>query len=234
MGSPEDEMGRNSDETQHEVTLTRGLYVKDTEVTQREYAALMGGAASCEECPKELVGWVAAATYCNALSEAEELEPAYVIEGSDVTWDRSKAGYRLPTEAEWEYACRAGTSTAFYSGDITSSTCVPLDPNLDAIGWYCGNSGGELPEVGQKLPNAWGLYDMSGSVAEWCWDRYGDYGSDPVTDPAGPEATEGATVVKGGIYDRHALWARSADRDYRQSRNQVYWGVGFRVVRWAP
>ena len=176
MGSPESELGRSTRETQHGVTLTRDFYLSAAETTQAQWLAVMGtnpsGFPGCDDCPVETVSWYDAVDYCNALSALEGLDPAYEVNGTDVNWDPSANGYRLPTESEWEYACRAGTETAFYNGEIIDISCN--DPNLDQIGWYCGNRGawyepdGRPAEVGQKLPNAWNLYDMTGNVFEWC------------------------------------------------------------------
>ena len=137
--------------------------------------------------------WYGAQAYCNYLSDMEELSRA--ISFSDWSMNLNAAGYRLPTESEWEYACRAGTTTAFYTGGITYSggPSFPLDPNLDDAGWYWVNSAnpdnpiigdkGTHP-VGLKQANAWGLYDMYGNVWEWCGDWYGSYAG-TVTDPTG-------------------------------------------------
>ena len=123
--------------------------------------------------------------FCNQLSIDEGLTPAYVIHGThgNVTWNREADGYRLPTEAEWEYACRAGSHEAFCNGPITHTDCSPVDPNLDEVGWYCGNAS-DRRDVGLKDPNSWGLYDMHGNLYEWVWDGYKyDYYNLPQEDP---------------------------------------------------
>ena len=213
MGAPTAELGREPNEVQHDVTLTDGFYLAETEVTQAQWEAVMGTNPShfsgCDDCPVEWVSWHDAVDYCNALSALEGLEPAYEVKCPYVNWDQSANGYRLPTEAEWEYACRAGSTTAFYNGGITETQCS--DPNLDQIGWYCGNSAWTTHEVGQKLPNAWGLYDMSGNVYEWCWDWRGDYPLGPVTDPVGPSSGN-MRVMRGGSWGYTALQCRSAYR----------------------
>ena len=130
----------------------------------------MGGEPTNPQLPECYVSWDMAVQFCNALSLQEGLTPAYTIHGpnGDVTWHHDADGYRLPTEAEWEYACRAGSTTAFANGPITHTGCSPLDPNLDAMGWYCGNNSPSGPKlVGQKQANEWGLYDMHGNV--WAW-----------------------------------------------------------------
>ncbi|PJB46490.1 MAG: hypothetical protein CO108_05810, partial [Deltaproteobacteria bacterium CG_4_9_14_3_um_filter_63_12] len=166
MGSPSGEHGRWKDERQHEVTLTRGFFMKATEVTQGEYKALMGNNPSrfksCgENCPVEQVNWREAVDYCQALSRSEGLEECYGDGRRLKSLDC--AGYRLPTESEWEYAARAGTTGARY-GDLSE------------IGWC---NGSRTHAVGQKKANAWGLYDMIGNVDEWTGDWYGSYPSGP-------------------------------------------------------
>ena len=159
-----------------------------------------------------MVSWHEAVAYCAELTEQareEELLP----EGYE---------YRLPTEAEWEYACRAGTTTRFSYGD---------DPDYTQLGeyaWYSNNSSKTTHPVGQKKPNGWGLYDMHGNVWEWCLDWYGDYPGDNITDPQGP--TKGTFCVRrGGRWGTPARYCRSATRDYSQP-NFRHSGVGFRIV----
>lgn len=232
MGSPEDEPGREADEPLHTVVFSRAFHLEDHEVTQAEYEAVMGTNPSLHvgaDLPVENVTWYDAIRYCNARSIQEGLSPAYGIDGESVTWTRDANGYRLPTEAEWEYACRGGTTTAFSSGAITRETC-DLDPALDAVGWYCGNAGTEGPHpVKQKQAGPTGLYDLHGNVAEWCWDYYGPLDAGLAGDPAGPE-TGMQRVTRGGHWYYFA-------RDCRSAARGAYWPesgddlVGFRVAR---
>ena len=135
--------------------------------------------------------------------------------------------YRLPTEAEWEYACRAGSRSAFANGDIKELDCGQ-DPNLDQLGWYCGNADNTTHPVAKKLPNAWGLYDMHGNVFEWTGDWYGNYPFEPVTDPAGPVTGRG-WVIRGGCWKSFARFCRSANRSrYSPDFHNRY--TGFRLV----
>lgn len=243
MGSPEDELGRSTDEPLHEVSLHHTFYLADTEVTQAQWERVMGDNPShfpdCPDCPVEQVSWNDAVAYCNALSSLEGFTPAYVVGDTSVTWDSDANGYRLPTEAEWEYGCRAGMSTAFYSGTITEpNSCSSLDYHLDRIGWYCGNNGeegepGYGPKPGaQKKANAWGIYDSSGNVAEWCWDWYGIYDSDPVSDPTGP-AFGKWRVRRGGSFATAGEGCRSADR-WRFFPYQSNQYLGFRIAANGP
>ncbi len=128
----------------------------------------------------------------------------------------SAYAYRLPTEAEWEYACRAGATTAFANGDITERYC-DYDPVLDVIGWYCGNDENWSSAVAQKIPNDWGLYDMHGNLSEWCndWYREDMYAGcgDSIIDPPGPESGYTRRIVRGGTWRYGAAQCRSADRD---------------------
>lgn len=238
MGSPADEPGRSSDEDPHTVILSRDFYLQETEVTQAQWVSLMGSNPSfhehCDECPVEYITWHEAVGYCNALSDLEGLSRAYEMSAdSVVTWAQSADGYRLPTEAEWEYACRAGSTTAFYNGEISQVDCDPVDPKLDTIGWYCGNN---VPygtkEVGLKLPNPWGFYDMSGNVYEWCWDFHGDYPAEFVEDPAGPESGT-MRVDRGGAWNNSARNSRSAARG-REHPSNFERNIGFRPARWLP
>jgi formylglycine-generating enzyme required for sulfatase activity len=241
MGSPPDEWKRNIDERQHRVTITRAFAMKVTEVTQNEWVRVMGTRparfTSCgSDCPVEQVTWNDAVDYCNARSRAEGLDPCYTpgraLTGLDCR------GYRLPTEAEWEYAARAGTTGAFYNGEMTQFGCL-LDPHLDAIGWYCGNADAPYREAdrglgshptARKPPNAWGLHDMHGNVYEFVHDFYDPgYGRDAAdaTDPLGPAGGE-AHIIRGGSWNTKAEGSRAAARYWEPN---WYPSVGFRVVR---
>jgi formylglycine-generating enzyme required for sulfatase activity len=196
-----------------------------------------GGVFSCVNPthPVKNVTWYGSVAYCDWLSLQQGLPRAY----SHSTWQcndgspYTAVGYRLPTEAEWEYGCRAGSTTAFANGATTVAdyVCTPLDPNLDLMGWYCGNASDWTHPVAQKTPNAWGLYDNHGNLFEWCNDWYALYGG-AVTDPVGPGA--GSTrVIRGGGWGSYARFCRSAYR-YNADPDYASSGVGFRPVRSAP
>ncbi len=210
----------------HTVTVS-AFYMSKYEVTQAQYQAVMGTNPSCFQGanrPVERVSWWNAAKFCNALSAREGRTPCY----NESNWrcNFSADGYRLPTEAEWEYACRAGTTTDLYSGDLTSGY---EDPNMNAIGWYWYNSNSQTHDVGGKQPNAFGLYDMSGNVWEWCNDWYGSCSSQAQTDPTGPSSGSNR-VIRGGSWYIFAHRCRSAHRDYNSPGNSRY-TLGFRLVR---
>jgi formylglycine-generating enzyme required for sulfatase activity len=245
MGSPVSEPGRSSNETQHQVTLTHAMYVSTYEVTQSEWQSVMGwnesyiqGAAK----PVETLTWYDAVSYCNQRSTLDGYVPAYTIAGATysgnhiisatVTWNQAANGYRLLTESEWEYACRATSTTAFCNGAITNIDCSPLDPNLDQVGWYCGNDGSTSHDVGGKVANAWGLKDMHGNVWEWCWDWYGTYPAGPLTDPTGP-ASGSYRVGRGGGWSDSARLCRSAYRCIGGPYG-VFDIIGLRLSRTAP
>jgi len=257
MGSPTSEANR-SDETQHQVTISKGFYMGKYEVTQEQYQAVTGTTPSFFDNsgekiiiqqglgipydtapaagevqgkrPVENVTWYDAVEFCNKLTAMEGLTPAYTITGrtpttgypitsATVTVNWNANGYRLPTEAEWEYACRAGTTTAYNTGNTIS----------DYTGWYSSNCNSRTHEVGKKPPNAYGLYDMHGNVLEWCWDWYGTYASGAQTDPRG--AASGSTrVLRGGGWRTSGQNLRSA---YRNSDSPAYRYdyIGFRLVR---
>jgi len=224
MGSPANEPDRRDNEVQHPVTVS-SFYMGKYEVTQKEYQEVMGTNPSQfkgDNLPVENVSWFDAVEYCNKRSQQEGLTPAYTINGTNVTWNRNANGYRLPTEAEWEYTCRAGTTTAYNTGaSITDNT-----------GWYSANSGDTTHPVGQKPANAWGLYDMHGNVWKWCWDWFGNYASGAQTDPVG--ASSGSDRVRrGGSWGNTAQYARSAYRNYN---SPAFWSgyLGFRVALNAP
>jgi formylglycine-generating enzyme required for sulfatase activity len=242
MGSPEGELGRDpTNETRHRVTLSRAFALKVTEVTQAEWRAMMGNVVepsfvNCgDACPMESVSWEDAVAYCNALSQREGLPPCYGGAPDFAFAGLDCAGYRLPTEAEWEYAARAGTQTAFYTGPIEHTECDPVDPNADRAGWHCGNAGGTPHPVASpgKAPNAWGLYDMHGNVWEWVNDWYDvDYGGArgaAATDPLGPASGE-LRVNRGGGWINDAHFVRSAYRGSRAPADRLN-NLGFRPSR---
>ncbi len=217
MGSPDNEQDRNSDEgPQTVVTLTTGFFMSKYLVRQGDYLAVMGSNPSHytgdANRPVETVSWVNATNYCAQLNAQEQ------------TAGRLPAGwvYRLPTEAEWEYACRAGTTTRFSFGDDPSSTL------LGSYAWYSSNSGGTTQPVGTKLPNPWGLYDMHGNVFEWCQDWFGTYPGGSVTNPSGP-ASSSDRVIRGGDWSDDGANCRSANR-YGNFPSSTGTFLGFRVV----
>jgi formylglycine-generating enzyme required for sulfatase activity len=247
MGSPSSELGRLPREgPQRTVTLTRSFVIGKYEVTQGEFEALMGYNpsyfSSCgANCPVEAVSWHEAVAYMNALSKSRGLEECFDCTGSGTSVNCTVKsqysgqnyynckGYRLPTEAEWEYAYRAGTNTAFYNGDITETSCG-RDPNLDKIGWYCGNAGGKTHPVGGKQANAWGLHDMAGNVWEWVYDWYQDsYNNLPSIDPVGPN-TGSYRVVRGGSFGGYARYCRAAFRSWGTPGFRIR-DLGFRFLR---
>ena len=217
MGSPESEERRDKNETQHEVTINKDYYLGVYEITQAQYEKVIGknpsrfqGAEVGNEnadLPVENVSWDDAVAFCKKLSELPE---------------EKKAGrvYRLPTEAQWEYACRAGSRTA-YSFDDEEGL-------LPEYGWFKRNSSGRTHTVGLLDPNAWGVYDMHGNVWEWCSDRYGKYPKGAVSDPTGPE--EGSRrVIRGGSRLYEAAICRSARRD-RLPPSDRFDDLGFRIA----
>jgi formylglycine-generating enzyme required for sulfatase activity len=192
------------------------------------------GVFSCvnPDHPVKDVTWFGSAAYCDWLSLHQGSVRAY----NHRTWQcnagnpYTAAGYRLPTEAEWEYACRAGSTTAFANGPITDLLCN--DQNLDQMGWYCGNAANGTHAVARKLPNAWGLYDMHGNVREWCNYWRVKYKGD-ITDPVGPATdpvTDASRVIRGGGWNYAAQWCRSAARDAMNPAGSCNW-LGFRPVR---
>lgn len=248
MGSPSNEEGREADEDLHEVTLTHDFFIRATEVTQADFQEIMGYNPShfsgCAECPVESVSWHQAAAYCNALSAVEGLDECYdcigdehetlCLESSEHSDPYECLGYRLPTDAEWEYAARAGTSTATPLGDLGDDTTgCDSHPALDAIAQHCGVTGGdETQPVAGLNPNGWGLYDMLGNVYEWCHDRYvPQLGTEPVVDPFGSlDATE--RVRRGGGYRAGPSDNRCAFRSGRlPNERRASDSQGFRPAR---
>jgi len=216
MGCPSDELGRDNDEKQHQITLSKGFYMQSTEVTQGQWKAVMRSNPSyfknCgDDCPVEQVSWNDVQEFIRKLNKQEDGEI-----------------YRLPSEAEWEYTCRADSKTAFSNGNISILGCG-YDANLDTVGWYCGNSLGKTHKIAQKAPNSWGLYDMHGNVYELCQDLYSRYPSVSIIDSI--ETNENQEVIlKGGSWRNLSRGCRSADRSsiLKESNDNV---TGFRLVR---
>jgi formylglycine-generating enzyme required for sulfatase activity len=204
------QVGGDSDETPHEVMLTKPYYIGVHEVTNAQWQRVMGSVPSNwndADRPVENVSWEDAVKFCKKLSALAEERVA----GRE---------YRLPTEAEWEHACRAGSTTKYCFGDGESQ--------LRDYGWFDGNSGSQTHPVGQKKANAWGLFDMHGNVWEWCSDWHGDYGKNVVTDPQGPSGGSGR-VVRGGCWVSTAGYCRSADRGGYDPSYRINY-LGFRLA----
>lgn len=246
MGSPYSELERRDNESpQHQATVS-SFYMGKYVVTQKEYLAVMKTNPSDfkgDNLPVEQVSWYDAIIYCNARSLLDGLEATYTINqkkiDSDnigdrdpfkwmVTWNKSASGYRLPTETEWEYACRAGTTTPFYMGNNITTDDANYDGNLP----YNGNDKGLYREmtspVGSFIKNDFGLYDMHGNVYEWCWDWAGNYPSDAQIDPSGP-ASGSQRILRGGSWGSNALILRSAFRNYANPSHKTHY-FGFRSV----
>ncbi|MBR0312023.1 MAG: SUMF1/EgtB/PvdO family nonheme iron enzyme [Oscillospiraceae bacterium] len=244
MGSPDTENWRIDDETQHEVTVS-AFYIAPYETTQAEYERMMGENPSTfvgGQLPVENLSWLDAIRYANARSAAAGLTSAYTLTESTVTWDRSADGYRLPTEAEWEYACRAGTLTPFNTEHSLSADDAnfyghyPYEIeenyfNSSVLEAKPGEYRGTTVAVGSFAPNAWGLYDMHGNVNGWCWDYYGAYDAAQRDDPTGA-ATGTRHVYRGGGWNDFAKNMRSAYRAAGPADLRIY-NLGVRLVRSA-
>jgi formylglycine-generating enzyme len=230
MMGDNDHDGDSSELPVHEVTIS-GFEMSITEVTQAQYVSVMGTNPSQwrgDTLPVESMNWQTAARFCNKLSEQDSLEKCY----DESTWlcDYSRNGYRMPTEAEWEYACRAGTSGKFYTG-VSISQDGNTSSDLDRAGWYKGNSGETTHPVGQKEPNAWGLYDMLGNVWERCNDWFALYPvTGAATNPVGP-ASGSLRVNRGGGYQDGAWHSRVSARGYSPMLSE---DLGIRLVRHMP
>ncbi len=217
MGSPSGESGREGDETQHEVTLTKGFWLGTYEVTQAQWYAVMGTDPSHfkgSQRPVEQVSYDDALAFCRRLTEKERAAGRL----------SNKYEYTLPTEAQWEYACRAGTKTALNNG---------TENNFAEVAWYGsdgtgGNAGGVSHIVGQRKPNAWGFYDMHGNVWEWCLDWYGSYPTTAVTDPEGA-GTGPNRMSRGGSWWYVPERSRSANRSYDAPSRRSS-DLGFRLA----
>jgi formylglycine-generating enzyme required for sulfatase activity len=269
MGAPTDEWGRGAiSSNQVQVTITRPFELGQTEVTRGQWVELglsqpaqylQLGSADCLEsdCPQGNVDFFDAAEFANRYSARQGLDPCYLLEECSGEFGNQFVcrsihtttasaydcvGYRLPTEAEYEYAARAGTTTAFHSGPITpqvDSACH-MDSNLELIGWYCHNSEKRAHPVAQKQANDWGLFDVSGNVCEWCNDVYKPlgYGTGPLVDPSGiPRDGSDMTalsgedrVTRGGDYTMPAFMNKN---DWHASFADYAFGanIGIRLAR---
>jgi formylglycine-generating enzyme required for sulfatase activity len=215
-GSPDTEIGREINEIQHKVTITKGFWIGKYEITQGQWEKVMNTQPwegqiffkKDGDYPAVYISWNDTQDFIKKINEAE---------GKEI--------YRLPTEAEWEYACRAGTKSAYSFGDDVSK--------LDDYGWHGKNTydlGNYFAhKVGQKLPNPWGIYDMHGNVWEWVHDFYGDYPEEPQIDPKGPESSDNH-VFRGGSFYYLSRFARSAYRGYNTPNHRLF-NLGFRIVR---
>ena len=215
-----------SDENPVHTVTVNSFYIGKYEVTQAQYQEIMGSNPSYykgNNRPVEHVSWYDAVQFCNKLSAREGLEPCYTINGTDVTCDFTKNGYRLPTEAEWEYAARGGNQSQGYKYSGSN--------NPDEVAWYYDNSGSQTHDVVTKQANELGIYDMSGNVWEWCWDWYAsDYYSNILQDnPKGPDGGSGR-VDRGGGWDGNARHARVAERGSGIPSFSGS-GLGFRLLR---
>jgi sulfatase modifying factor 1 len=209
MGSPTTEAGRGSNEAEHNVTLTKGFYLGQYEVTQTQWEKVMGDNPSHfkgANRPVEKVSWTEVTSFCEKLTEMES-EAGRLPAGM---------AYQLPTEAQWEYACRAGTRSAYSFGENLTSRQANIDEVVD-----------ETTPVGNYPANPWGFHDMHGNVLEWCADWYGDYPSGVVRDPVGP-ADGSYRVLRGGSWRNTANYARSANR-YRYGPADSDLNLGFRL-----
>jgi len=220
MGSPDNEPDRDMDEIRRRVTVS-SFYIGRFELTQGEFIELMDVNPSNFQgdfLPVENISWFYAIEYCNRLSMKEGLTPVYGYDGTNVVFNRNANGYRLPTEAEWEYASRAGKKTAFNTGKKISSEHANHD-----------NYAGSTIIGGNYRSNSWGIYDMSGNVFEWCWDWYGIYDRNDTVDPQGPEVGQGR-VIRGGSWINGQNTLRSAYRNFYPpgSGNER---IGFRLAR---
>jgi formylglycine-generating enzyme required for sulfatase activity len=210
MGSPSDEEGRYSDEGPvHHVNIGNAFYMGKYEVTQKQWREIMGDNPSHfkgDDLPVDKVSWNEVQEFIKKLNEKE---------GTDK--------YRLPSEAEWEYACRAGTTTRYSFGDDESE--------LDDYAWYSENSDGKTHPVGQKKPNSWGLYDMHGNVWEWVQDSWHDSYNGAPADGSAWEGDGADRVIRGGCWNDPAGYCRSAARDCNDPHSGLSYAVGFRILK---
>ena len=234
MGS---DSGYPNEKPVHTVSFTKNFMIGKTEVMQIDYQELMGINPSKyvgDSLPVDKVNWFDAALFCNALSKQDGFDTVYEyaeIIGTpgdscrlkDLKIDLTKKGYRLPAEAEWEYACRGGTATDYYWGNSSDIDTMSM------YAWYSKNSNNETHKVGKKLPNDYGLYDISGNLYEWCHDWYGPYTSDTEVNPEGP-ASGTSRIIRGGNWLTSAKYCRASYRGCIGAPFRCS-AIGFRVAR---
>jgi formylglycine-generating enzyme required for sulfatase activity len=239
--------GDNDEKPVHQVTISKAFYMGKHEVTQKEWVEVMGSNPSSfkgDSLPVERVSWYNVIEYCNKRSIKEGLTPAYTVDKGRadpsntndydavkwvVTWNRSANGYRLLTEAEWEYACRVGLTAPFNTGDTITTEQANYTGNYPYNNAAKGTNRGKTTAVGSFAANRWGLYDMHGNVWEWCWDWYDDYKSGAQTNPLGADSGS-IRVARGGSWGSFARYLRSAYRDGHTPSHRDD-GLGFRLVR---
>jgi formylglycine-generating enzyme required for sulfatase activity len=218
--------GNSDEQPVHSVTVS-GFLISKYEITQKKYQQVVSSNPSsftsgtdAPSRPVEQVSWYDAVAFCNSLSDLAGLVRVYTSNGTDVTADFSKNGYRLPAEAEWEYAARGGNQSKGYTYSGSN--------DVNAVAWYGSNSGSTTHPVGTKAGNELGIFDMSGNVWEWCWDWYGSYSSSAQMDPTGPSSGS-YRVLRGGSWYNYDYGVRCADRNYYSSGARG--NFGFRVAR---
>ena len=235
MGSPVTETNREDDEGPQRRVTVNPFYISKFEITQYEWNLVMEKDNPSwfkgENRPVEQVTWFDTLEFCNALSLKEDLVPAYKINGRNISWYRTANGYRLPTEAEWEYAARAGTVTTFHYGNNLDSSMANFNGNYPYGHAPRGEFRKETMDVGSFNPNIWGLYDMHGNVWEWCWDWFGEYSQRNTINPQGPP-TGIYRVLRGGSWYYDAKYLRAAYRYINHPEYSSY-NIGFRIVRSA-
>ena len=244
MGGPESESWRSDDETQHTVTVS-DFYMSQYELTQEEYEKVTGknpSNFSGGDLPVENISWLDAVSYCNSRSESEGRTPVYIIDGQNVSWDLNANSYRLPTEAEWKYACRAGMVTPFHTETSISAEEANyyghypymIEDNYFSQGNLDTKPGEHRQTtvaVNSFAPNAFGLYNTHGNVGEWVWDYYGEYPKTKETDPVGPDSGI-LRVYRGGGWNDFAKNIRSVYRA-TLAQDKGSFNIGMRLVQAA-